>query len=439
MAVTTYWAPNQAAVAQVETYTFSVPNSIGNTYSAQINGKTVTYTSISGDTAATVVLAMLALLQTSTIAELQELSFASPTPTTLTATAQVAGTPFANVPGTTLGLIFTTGNGLVNGITTAHTQANTSPSDGNDPQNWLRVNLVPTPPTKTRALPQNGDDVVLANSSTPMLWNLDQLAAIQFNTYQRRLSMTGQVGLPETNTNGYTEWRAKHFKFVGPQGSVPAGGLSMILGYNDGSGSTGPSLERYNVGSQQATLTVLSAGQVDFLGVHTLNTFSALGSATLNVAANPGEVAQLTSSTIDGNATVNLGPGVTWTAASTLTMLGGSATLNSAPATLSLSNAAQATFATDQLTWPSITAQGGCLLTWYAGGTITNLTLSQFCILDKSNDARTLTLTNHTIDGDTCQIIDPLNSIVFTNAGTVKQQVSSGPYVFTGPRTVKVT
>lgn len=439
MSFTTYWSPNQALIAQVETYTFSAPNAIGNTFSATINGKTITYSSVSGDTAATVVTALLALLQASTIAELQELSFASPTSTTLTATQQTPGTPFANVPGTAAGLVLSTGNGLANGITTTHTTANASPSDINDPQNWLRFNMSTNPPAQSRSMPQNGDDVRVANSTIPMLWNLDQLKTIQFNTYQRWLSMTGTIGLPPTNPNGYTEWRTQYFQFVGPQGSVPAGGLTLLLGYNDGSNATGPQLERYNTLSQQTTLTILSSTRVDFLGIHTNNTFTLLGSGLLNIAANPGEVATLASSTVDGGATLTIGTGVTWTAASTLTLLGGSAVLNAAPATLTMSNASQATITTDQLTWTTITAQGGCTLTFFAGGTITTLTLSQGCNLDKSNDARQLTITNHTLDGDTCQINDQLNSITFTNAGTVKQQVTSGPYLFTGPRTVKVT
>ena len=48
-------------------------------------------------------------------------------------------------------------------------------------------------------------------------------------------------------------------------------------------------------------------------------------------------------------------------------------------------------------------------------------------------------ITNSTLDGDTCRIDDPLNAITFTNATTVKQQVSSGPITFTGPRTLRVT
>lgn len=444
MSTTTYWAPNQAAVAQVVTYTFTAPNGVGNTYTATINGKSVTYTSIAGDTAALAATGLFNLLNVATgiAAEFLEITFTNAVAGQIVATAAVPGTPFANVPGTSAGLVMSTGNGLANGITTANTTANASPSDVNDPQNWLRVNLGNTPPSKTRSLPQNTDDVVVANTSVPMLWNLDQLAAVQFNTYQRYQSFTGTVGLPENNPNGYNEWRATYFKFSGPQGSVPAGGLVMTLGVGTGQG---PSRERYDVGSQPTTLNVIAAGTaaddygVRFLGQHTANTFTLLGNVSLGVAMLPGEKANLSSSTVDGGALLGIGPNVTWTAASTLTMLGGAAILNAAPATLTMANGAQATFTTDALTWPTITAQGGCSLLWLAGGTITTLTMSVGCTLDKSQDLRALTITNSTIDGDTCQFLDPLNAITWTNATTVKQQVRSGPFQFTGQRTVKVT
>lgn len=433
---TTYWSPNQALVAQVETYTFTVPNGIGNTYNATINGKTVTYSSISGDTAALAAAGLLALLQAAAAgngpAELNEITFANPSSGVLTATAATPGTPFANVPGTTAGLVMSTGNGLVNGIATAHTTANASPSDVNDAQNWLRVT---TPAPGVRSLPINGDDVVVRDSVVPMMWNLDRLATIQFNTYTRYQSMTGSIGLPFTNPNGYDEWRATYFKFVGPQGSVPAGGLQMIVGVGSGNG---PAYEYYNTQSQQTTLTIIAGTLVRFLGVHTLNTFTLLGSCDLEVATQKGEIAGLSSSTVDGSANLGIGPGVTWTAAATLTLLGGSATLGAAPTTLLASNAAQIAFFTDSLTWPTITAQGGCTLTWLAGGTITTLTLTTGCTLDKSQDLRALTITSSTIDGDSCQIVDPLNTITFTNATTVKQSVTSGPFQFTGTRTVKV-
>jgi hypothetical protein len=441
MPTTVFWAPNQAAVAQVETYTFSNPNSIGNTYNATINGKTVTYMSVSGDTAATVASALVSLLTLSTgiTPELTEITFTNPSNGVIVATAATPGTPFANVPSTTAGLVLSTGNGLVNGITTVHTQANQSPSDVNDAQNWLRVTA---PAPGVRQLPQNNDDMVVANSSVPLLWNLDQLAAIQLNTYTRWQSFTGTIGLPENNPNGYTEWRATYIKFVGPQGSVPAGGLVMVLG--QGNTGSGPSRERYNVGSQMTTLNILAAGQavdeygVRFLGVHTLNTFTLMGGVSLGIAMLPGEVAQLSSSTVDGSATLGIGQGVTWTSGAALTMYGGQTILNSAPATLSLSNGAQAVITRDTLTWTTVSAQGGSSLSFLAGGTITTLTMTTSSTLDKSQDARALTITNSTLDGDTCFINDPLNAITFTNATTVKQSVTSGVIRFTGTRTVKV-
>jgi hypothetical protein len=436
---TALWAPNQSAVSQVETYTFSAPNSVGNTYVATINGKQVVYSSVPGDTAGTAVTGLLSLLLVSTVPELAEITFGNPSTGVLTATANTPGTPFANVPGTGAGLVLSTGNGLANGIVTSHTQSNASPSDVNDPQNWLRVTA---PAPGVRQLPQNGDDMVVANSSVPLLWNLDQLAAVQLNTYTRWQSFTGTIGLPENNPGSYIEWRATYFKFVGPQGSVPAGGLVMILG--QGTSGSGPTRERYNVGSQPTTLTILAAGQpsdeygVRFLGVHTANTFTLLGGVSLGVAMLIGDIASLSSSTVGGGSTLGIGPGVTWTAGSTLTMFGGSVLLNAAPATLLLYNGASATVFKDSLTWSTVTMQGGSTMTWMAGGTITTLTMSTSATLDKSLDARALTITNSTVDGDTCFINDPLNTVTFTNATSVKQSVTTGPIRFTGTRTVKV-
>lgn len=438
MATTAMWAPNQGVVAQHKRATFTAPSGVGNWYMATINGKTVRYVSVSGDTAATAATGLYNLLVASDIPEFGEITWTNPSDGVVDAKASEPGVPFADVPGTSAGLVFSTGNGLSNGITTTTISSNASPSDVNDAQNWLRV----TPPAPgVRQLPQNGDDVVIANSSVPMLWNLDQLASVQFASYTRWQSMTGAIGLPETNPNGYAEWRATYFKFSGPQGSVPAGGLTMILGYGAGNG---PGRERYDAGSQPVTLVCLAAGTpldeygVRFLGVHTANTFSVLGGVSLGIAMLPGEVANLSSSKVDGGAVVGIGAGVVWTAASTLTTYGGTVTLNSAPATIASANGTRLVFATHGLTWSAISAQGNCQLTWLCGGTITSLTLSQGCTLDKSQDIRALTITDHTLDGDTCVVNDPLNAITFTNFGTVKQSVTAGPYRFTGTRTAKI-
>lgn len=439
MSTTTYWSPNQASVAQVETATFSGTPPTGAWAMATLNGKTVKYTLVSGDTAATAATGLYNLLtaQTGIGVEFTEITFANGTSAVITATATTPGTPFANVPGTSAGLVFSTGNGWAAGVVQSHTTANASPSDVNDAQNWLRVNLSSTPPSSTRSLPQSIDDVVVNSSSVPMLWNLDQLAAVQFNTYTRWQSMGAQVGLPDTNAGGYAEWRATRFKFSGPTGSVPAGGLAVVLGYSDGTGS-GPSLERYDFGSSPWTLTALGGGVVDVVGYHTLNTFTALNGVQLLVAAQVGTKSNLSSCTVERGAQVVLGSGVVWSAASTLLLIGGSATLNSAPATIDARSGSRVTISTDALTWATVTLIGGSSLTMLAGGTITTLTLATGSNLDKSQDGRALTITNSTIDGDTCQVNDSLNAITFTNATSVREQVTSGPFIFTGTRTVKV-
>lgn len=442
---TTYWSPNQAAVKQARSYAFTAPSSVGNTYNASLNGKTVTYSSVSGDTATTVATALFNLLNTNTsiAAEFTEIAFANPSAGTMTATAREAGTPFAGVTVNGVGdqgLVLFTGNGLANGITTTETTPNYSPSDVFDAQNWLRVTL---PAPGVRSLPQDDDDVEVRNSNVPMLWNLDRLSGVRFATYTRWQTMTGSIGLPENNPNGYKEWRATDFTFIGPAGSVPSGGLVMVLGQGDV--GSGPSRERYNTLSQKTTLMVLASGQavdeygVRWRGVHTENSFKVLGGVSLGIAMLEGEAASLSSSTVDGDSDIGIGAGVTWTAGSTLTMYGASATMYAAPATLAMNNGAQVTIAEDELTWASITARGGSQMIWLAGGVITALVLETNSSIDKGQDLRPLTVTNSTIDGDTCFINDPNNTITWTNAASVKQQVLSGPFRFTGTRTVKVT
>lgn len=423
---TTYWSPNQTSTAQVETATLTGAVAAGNTFSAAINGKTITYTAISGDTLALFATGLFNLLTVASPAEFNEITWTNPSTGVVVATAKVAGTPFANVPGTSAGLVFSTGGGFGGTLVQSHTTPNASPSDVNDAQNWLRAGV--------RALPQSTDDLVVNNSSVPLLWNLDQLVGVNLNSYTRWQSFTGTIGLPENNPLGYAEWRATYFKISG-------GSAALVVVLGAGSTGSGPTRERYDTTTWQTTMTVLGMGAaadeygVRWKGTNAANTFTII-SGSLGVAMLVGDVANLASSVIDGNAKVGIGQGVTWAAAQTLTMYGGTLIINSAPQTVSLNNGAQMTVTQDALTWTTITAQGGSNQVWLAGGTITTLTMSTSSNLDKSGDKRTLTITNATIDGDTCSFNDPLDAIVFSNAVTVKQQVTQGPFRFTGPKTV---
>lgn len=386
-----------------------------------INGKSVTYALTGTDTTATAAAALQALLATVSGTAAVPPEFTEQTWTVsgavITVTDNTPGTPFTLTASAT-------GGGAT--ITRASKVANSSPSDVNNANNWLR--------NGSPSLPQNGDDVVLANSSVPLLWNLTALAAVTFNSFTRYQSFTGAVGLPENNPNGYVEYRPTYFQFLGPVGALP-----LVLGVGPGSG---PTRERYNVLGQQTNLIVLASGSpadayaVRFLGTHASNTAKVLNTS-VGIGMLPGETSTLASASLDGGGTLDLGVGVTFSG--TLTMNGGSSNLACAPATLLVQNGGQATLSADALTYAALTAQGGSVLNFLAGGTITVLNLLKSSTLNKSNDLRTLTITNATVDGDTCQIFDPNGVITFTNAVTMNGQVTVGPIQTSSGRTWKIT
>lgn len=429
---TCYWNPNSQTIAEVVTCTVSaVPAGGGGTLVASINGKSITYTTVVGDTTTSAVSAWLTLLQNaaSTFLESGEITWTS-SANVLTATAAVPGTPFSGVTGN--GLVFNATGGCT--IVVATTQANVSPSDVANANNWIRGN--------NTGLPQNGDDVALQNSSVPLLWNLDALAGVRFNTFKRWQSFAAAVGLPEINPLGYIEWRQTYFQFSGPILGI----LSMQLGLNDF--GSGPVRERYNVGSQQVTLDALnSAGAADafairFLGTNPQNALR-LVNTSLGVAMLPGEVAALASALVDGGGLIALGPGVTFGSLPTSSSVSGASSaapgsggsvilssgqgiLCSAPAVLKalLGSAVQILQGT---TYPSVLAQGGSTLTWSSGANIGALTLQSGSVLDKSNDVQPMQIAQVTLDADTCTIRDPNNAITFTGTISYINGVNSGP------------
>lgn len=411
---TVQWIGNAQATQQIDTLTVTAV-AVGGTLSATINTKVVTYTCVTGDTTTTAATAWFALLvsQSAIIPEFGELTFANPSAGVITCTATVPGTPFT----------MTTGSAGGATLTQSTTTANSSPSDVNNAKNWLR--------SGSNAIPQNGDDVVLSNTAVPLLWNLSALAAVQFASFTRWQDFTGTVGLPENNPRGYREYRQTYFQFTG------SGTLTMLLG--QGTTGSGPGRERYDVGGQRTNLIVLGGGgaldayQVRFLGTHVSNTISVRGTS-VGIAMLPTETSVIASGTVDGNATLALGSGVTFSGA--LTASNASVLLDCAVAGTLTLDATDLTVNQTGLTFPAVVAGNGSTLTWLAGGTVTALTMTRGTIFDKSQDLRALTLTDSTIDSD-CQILDPYNTITFTNATTVKGVVTQGLVTFRD-RTIKV-
>jgi roadblock/LC7 domain-containing protein len=94
------WAGGAAKVAQVSTFTVGGTYADGQTYSVTINGKVVSYTSVTADSAnADAAVGLLAALQASAYPEFLEITWASVSSLVISGTANTAGKPFTATSG----------------------------------------------------------------------------------------------------------------------------------------------------------------------------------------------------------------------------------------------------------------------------------------------------------------------------------------------------
>lgn len=419
-----YWIGNAQYRSQVEAGTVTAVAN-GATVSATINDKTLTYTCDADDTEADAATGLVALCTASDAPpEFTELAW-TVDGDAVVATASTPGTPFAGMTG---GLVFSAAAGAT--IVQTTEQANSSPSDVANAKNWATGAGV-------TGLPGAGDDLVLQASSVSLLWNLDYFVGTSFASITRWGNFTGDVGLAPLNPNGlYREYRPQYFQCgphtVGSSSAGPGSAIQITLGLGAGNG---PQLEAWDVGSQQATLNVLGGQAVRFLGTHASNT-GTIVNATVTVANLAAETSSFASLSVDGGANVTLGEGVSFSGA--LTVSNGQVTTYIATASLLASNNSTVTVRSQDTTHPVITAEGGSTIAWLSNSDITTLTLRSSATLDKSQSILPITVTNSTIDGANCQILDPFSTVTWTNPTTVNGQVTTGPFTFLGPRTVQI-
>jgi hypothetical protein len=429
------WVGNAQATAQVVTATVTAV-AAGGTLTATINGKTVTYTAVSADTTTTAAGNWQALLSgPAAPAEFTEITWGT-SANAVTATATNPGTPFAGMPG---GLVFSAGGGCT--LSTANTQANVSPSDLANPQNWSRLGQA--------QLPQRGDDAILANTGVPILWNLNALAQVGLNSWTRWQSFTGSVGLPEANPNGYREYRQTYLQLASAVTALP-----VLLGQGNTGG--GPSRERYDFQSYRYAADVIGAGggadtyAVRLLGTNPFNTARVTGTS-VGIATTPGEFANLAGASCDGGGLLDLGPAVS--VSGTLTYISGQGTVqiggaqasssspavggSGAPGTLNVWSASSVQVTGGGQTYPVVVVQDGSSLTWPATGTVTALTLARGSVFDKSGSLQPLTV--GTLATDTSSVfLDPNNSVTFTGRVTCSGPIQSGPLQFGPNRQLQV-
>lgn len=401
------WVGKQLRQTQVNTITLGGTDGSGQTYSVTIGAKVVTWTSLGTGNVANSA-GLLALLQACTEPEFLEVTWAALTTLIISATAKTPGYPFTQTSAAVTGT-----------LVTATATANKSPSDIGDGANW-----------SGGAIPATGDNVFIDNTSTPLLWNLSALAAVEPATVtlaqsfgpnapgqggQAPGNLSGTIGLPEVNTIGtpYEEYRPTYLQWAGASGIVK-------LGVGPGSGSG-----RVKMDFQSANATT----------VYVYNTGSPLDSgieAFLLKGTNAGNVFIIDGGSVGiavfGAETANVSGGL---------KIGAGGGVNSAPAPTVRLGAG--------VTWATITQDGGTLQTssggttftqyagtWmhYAGavttinvggtvyplstGTITNLNVWYGGTADFSQDTQARTVTNCTVFGNHT-ILDPASSVSWTN------------------------
>ena len=433
---TVSWVGNGQQIAQQVTLTVTAVAN-GGTLTATINGKNVTYTCTASDTTTTAATAWAALLNARTAPpEFQQITWSAST-TVITGVSDVAGLPFYSTGTGTGGLSKSQAGGA--SVTLAQTVANSSQNDVGNAANWSRLGIA--------ALPTTGDDVVVANTSVSMLYNLQALNGVTLNSWTRYQSFTGTIGLPENNPLGYVEFRPTYLQLASSVNQSIAA-FQLLLGA--GTTGNGPTRERYDMQSYRTNLVVLASGSaadqyaIRFLGSHGQNTVTLVGTS-VGICMLPTEAAAgtatISQATVDGGGTLDMGTGCAFSGTAgggTITITGGSSTMFNTPSAIVAKNDATITLAAVNGTYSSITATNSCSLTILAAMTISVITLAKGCTLDASNSLGAVTITTSTLDGDTCQVNDPNNVITWTNATTVLAQVTDGPFIFTGSRTVRI-
>ncbi len=379
---------NAIATAQVNTITPANVN-IGNTFTATINGKGVTFTATAA-TVANVTAGLVAAIALADIPEFDELTFTDST--TLITVTGAAGVPFTQTSGATGGTAT---------FTTATTTACSGPNFANIAANWSGTTL-----------PVDGDTIVLDVPDIDILYGLDN-NGVTPAAIKRYQSFNGQIGLPETNENDYPEYREKYLKY-GNSGDATVIAVDLGLGAGDG-----PRLERWSFGSSAATINISGTGQPS-TNYGKACQISGSGAIDVNVTRGSVAFAQLATETAaidelrigyqqsqDSDVDLYCGPGCT---INTVIKSGGIAEFNSLIDT-SLTNYAGQTTINGTGNVDQLNIYGGVVYYNTSGTLGGNTVVSVDNGLDFSRDVRAKTVTNQIESTVVNPVVDPLKVV----------------------------
>lgn len=382
------WRGDSPAIAQVNSVT-PANVTVGNIFSVTINGKTVSFVATAA-TVANVTAGLASACAAATIAEFAEISWSDAT-TKLTASAKSPGKPFTQTSSASQG-----SGSAGPTCTTATTTASSGPNDWSVAANW-----------DSGAVPVNGDDVVIENSASDVLYGLSQ-SSVTLASLTIAQSYSGKIGLPVQSSLGYYEYRPTYLAISATQVSVGAG---------SGAGS---SRIKLNTGSNQTTINVLATGtpaepgleSLLWKGAHASNVLS-VNKGSVGVAVLAGEAATLATWNAGytnnrlGDVALRIGANVTQTSGN---QTGGHVEVRSSLTTLTktdgLLTMAQGTVGT-------LNIDGGNVY-YTSTGTCTTVNVGEGGILDCSRDMRGRTFTNTNVYSGG-SILDPFRTVTWTN------------------------
>lgn len=407
------WAGDVVAVAQVDTLTVGGTVEADDLFLITIGGKILSVTA--GDTDVDTVAATIATaFEASTEPEFVEVAaVASGSGGTLTLTSNTEGKPFTATVSTT-----EAGGGAADDQT--FVSASTTANDG--PNVWSANNFIDQSDGSRGTLPGAGDTVLIEDSNVDIKFNLDQSGAGADLTEQIFASYTGQIGLPEVNSDGtaYTEYRPRELHLD-----------TDTLKIGEGAGNGSPKL-RFKTSEVISTLTVFSTGAaaanesaVEVLvtsdpALTLVEIFSGSVQLTDDLAPGGGNLT-LTTLSLNGDSAVSLVGGfagvVTTININDTAVLTLPTEFSGTPTTINLRGGTLISNAADNITTLNLFA--GTFVAQQSGTfTVTTVTIGPTGILDTTLAAGVITLTNTTLNGDQTgggELRDPNARLVFTN------------------------
>lgn len=430
---TNRWIGQADAVAQVVSGAIASVDATPslNTFTVTIGG--VSISKVGTTNVATTAAALVSDLNASTHPYFAAITWSNPSGGTITGTADQAGVPFT----ATL-----TKSGAGTGTVTAFstTTANSGPNDWGTAANWS----LGTVPVSTNV-------VIIENSSSPILWGLDQ-NTVTLAELRIMQNMLGCIGLPNdrfaqsvSGTDASTtatkpEYRETYLKI---------GATLLNIGNDTGlRSSTGSPRIKIDLGSVQSAIIIYnSCSSSNDSGLQPIRIVGTNASNTLYVHAGTAGFATTTGSETATLLTVNqlggtvtFGAGVTWT---NVYKTGGTLYINSAGSSASLTNIGGATYIdavsgtipavgcyggtvtiTGSITITQIDAFGGA--TYHKASTnITTINLDNGATIDLSGSDASRTVTNFNVrtPGGGTYVSDRnttlSNGILYDNSGTL--------------------